>query len=108
MMEMRRRTKQNFCCANVYAPQKYRDKAQLWEDLSSIIDESHHIPIIMIGDLNSVLHESERENCEYSSLDSEQFSHFLSHNQLLDIPLSNSAFTWYGHANKKANWTEYW
>lgn len=102
MMGECRRTMVNFCCANVYAPQKYREKAQLWEDLSSLMEGSRNVPIILIGDFNSVLHESERENCEYSSLDSEQFSNFLSQNQLWDTPLSNSSFTWYGPANKKS------
>lgn len=90
-----------FNCVNVYAPQKYGEKAQLWDELTSIIKVTQNTPLVLIGDFNSVLHDFERENCDYSSADSELFSNFLSTNHLLDVPLSNSGFTWYGPANKK-------
>lgn len=42
-----------------------------------------------MGDFNSVLYQTERDNCEYSKRDSEVFLDFVSANALLKVPLIN-------------------
>lgn len=91
-----------FGCVNVYAPQKPKDKMSVWEELSTLLLESQNVPVVLIDDFNSVLLESEREHCEHSKVDTELLSNFMTSNHLLDIQLSNSAYTWFGPGNKKS------
>lgn len=91
-----------FICINVYAPQRSSDKRRLWEELTSIIRETNTILILLIWDFNSVLSHLEKENCSYSSLDTNLFAGFMELNSLVTAPLFNTMFTWYGPLNKKS------
>lgn len=48
-------------------------------------------------------HPTDREGCDYKQLDTMEFDSFISSNELLDVPIVNSRFTWYGPANKKSH-----
>lgn len=91
-----------FACFNIYAPQKLNQKKQLWWELSQKIDLLLDTPTILIGDFNSILFQSERENCAYKEADVRAFSSFISENELFSIQLINSSYTWYGPESKKS------
>lgn len=55
-----------------------------------------------MGDFNSVRNETERKNCVYRKKDSIGFDSFIKDNNLLDLGIINSSFTWFG-ANGKCN-----
>lgn len=54
----------------------------------------------MIGDFNCIRNESERKNCEYCRNDSKGFEYFITDNNLFDLELNNSLFTWFGPNGK--------
>lgn len=75
----------------------------LWHDISEILRTSRNLSTLLIGDFNCVRIEEERENCIYKSIDSIEFSHFIAFNSLIEAPLTNGSFTWFGHSNKKSH-----
>lgn len=95
-------TKEQFACLNIYAPQKPSLKRQLWEALSILLINLQAATIILVGDFNTVLSPAEREGCEYRIADSTLLSAFLTNNNLLDVNLMNSSFTWFGPSNRKS------
>lgn len=90
-----------FICINVYAHQRLSAKKWLREEISSLIRESNNIPLMLIGDFNSIIYHCEKENCSYSNLDMNLFAGFFETNNLVTVPLINTRFTWYGPLNKK-------
>lgn len=56
--------------------------------------------ICLVGDFNCVRNSEERRNCLYRSIDSKSFNDFIEANELFDIQLSGSNFTWCGPAAK--------
>ena len=105
----------DFLLLNVYAPQKLIPKQELWNQISTFLSSRRAIPTAIIGDCNAVLSVSEREHCTYNHRDMMILREFLQENSLIDIPLSNVKFTWYGPDNRKSrldramlsiNWNE--
>lgn len=74
----------------------------MWEELSRFIIKLRDIRTVIIGDFNSVVSPAKKENCEYKKVDSILFSEFMAANDLIDVTMINSSFTWYGPANKKS------
>ena len=93
---------EDFICLNIYAPQKLLPKQELWTQITRFLSSRRAMPIAIIGDCNAVLSASERENCTFSHKDTMILSEFIKDNLLIDIPLSNAVFTWYGPENRKS------
>lgn len=87
---------------NIYAPQSSAPKVSLWQDLESFLEKDKDIPTVLIGDFNSVFGECEKENCIYIQSDCNNFSKFVSDNDLISVQMSNSLFTWSGPQNKRS------
>lgn len=91
-----------FAYFNVYAPQATRDKQQLWAEILETKNRLTEESIILMGDFNSVRHQSERQNCKVNPLDTDLLNDFVSASHLQDIPLLNSSYTWYGPSIKRS------
>lgn len=92
----------DFVCINIYAPQKLRDKQSMWEELLHVISHYNVSNIMLIGDFNAVRDSNEKENCHFNKFESQCFNDFILSSLLMDVSLSNSTFTWYGHSNKRS------
>ncbi|KAL8498292.1 hypothetical protein ACS0TY_021568 [Phlomoides rotata] len=75
------------CIINMYAPCSSSEKTDLWDPSC----------ICVIGDLNSISRESEREDRGLTSNHREivAFQSFINDNGLVDLPLHGRRFSWY-------------
>lgn len=67
----------NFICFNIYAPQKLSQKKQLRRDLSDrlcLLKDTH---AILIEDFNSILFQTDKENCEFCIVKESLFSYLI-------------------------------
>ena len=85
-----------FVCINVYAPQSATAKQLLWDNLSSMLLPFKDTHVCLLGDFNAVRHKSEKSACLFNMRVSSSFNEFFTATSLLEIPLSNSSFTWFG------------
>ncbi|GJU90796.1 retrotransposon protein, putative, ty1-copia subclass [Tanacetum coccineum] len=76
----------------VYAPQDYRKKKTLWNNLARLVD-SHNNFSILIGDFNEVRFESERMGTEFDPRGAYEFNDFIHSSGLIDMPLVGKRFT---------------
>lgn len=93
-------SKERFNIINIYSSVHSASKRQLWMDLSQICSLSEKEPVCLLGDFNSVRNENERKNCAYRKRDSVGFDNFIKGNNLMDIGIVNSLFTWFGRDGK--------
>ncbi|GJW53439.1 RNA-directed DNA polymerase, eukaryota [Tanacetum coccineum] len=76
----------------VYAPQDYREKKTLWNNLARLVD-SHNNFSILIGYFNEVRFESERMGTEFDPRGAYEFNDFIHSSGLIDMPLVGKRFT---------------
>lgn len=60
------------------------------------------IPVMLIGDFNSVRGDMERENCRYPARDTRNFNSFIEHLGIEEIDTGWKIFTWFGHSGKNS------
>lgn len=87
---------------NIYAPHYQTYKKELWNQLQIKFDAYHNESFCFMGDLNCIRNETESQNCTYRSKDSEDLNDFILLNNLLDIPINNYTFSWFGPLNKQS------
>lgn len=85
---------------NIYAPQKHRDKVQLWEEIQQILNDNQNEAFCIAGDLNCVLDEFEVSNCLYRKMDSNALKDFQDNNNLGEVKGEN--YQWYGPGERKS------
>lgn len=89
-----------FNVVNIYSPHDLKGERTLWDDLKQICHFSTSEPICLVGDFNYIRNEFERKNCEYCRNDFKGFEYFISDNNLFDLVLNNTLFTWFGSNGK--------
>lgn len=90
-----------FVCFNVYAPANSALKLDLWKDLDAYFWHQDPVPIVLIGDFNSIREPEDRVNCQYAKRDSGMFNKFIEDLGLIEIQGRNR-FTWIGPQGKKS------
>ena len=83
----------------MYNPCDSQGRAIVWQELSQICVSSP-LPCLFIGDFNEVLTASERGSQHILTNGSADFKSFLQGLQLIEIPSSNSKFTWFRGQSK--------
>lgn len=92
-----KRTGEEFCLINVYAPCNRKEKILLWDRLAIVVEQRVETKVCIIGDFNSILFEGERvgESDEDSDRERLDFVEFIERSRLVDIELQGRRFTWY-------------
>lgn len=85
---------------NIYLPHQPSVKLHLWSILIELISSHQDSCVCVIGDFNCVRNKEERINCLYRAADSQAFNEFILDNELIDVKVCNSLFTWCGRRNK--------
>ncbi|XP_017245327.1 uncharacterized protein LOC108216978 [Daucus carota subsp. sativus] len=105
---------QKFICINVYGPQSSTEKRSLWSNLGDLISMHEDKAICLVGDFNCVRGAEDRKNCDYRSSDSKYFNKFIAENELFDVLMVGSNFTWCGPNTRQSkldralvNWEMY-
>lgn len=84
---------------NLYNPCDVQRRTEVWRELIQIC-ESSPLPCLFIGDFNEVLEASERGSQHILTNSSTEFKDFLQVLHLIEIPSSNSKFTWFRGQSK--------
>ncbi|XP_077246116.1 uncharacterized protein LOC143885983 [Tasmannia lanceolata] len=79
--------------SGVYGPSLGAEKKLLWEELNGIRVRWNH-PWCIGGDFKEIRFVSERLGCRRSVKNMRVFDKFIAKNDLIDLPLSGSRFTW--------------
>lgn len=82
------------CFTNVYVPNHYSLRDDLWEELYAIRGMWHVLPWELCGDFNVARRREEKKNCRRTSLSMLDFNDFIIFHELIDLPLKGSRFTW--------------
>ncbi|XP_022039968.1 uncharacterized protein LOC110942499 [Helianthus annuus] len=77
---------------NVYAPQSFVAKRQLWEVVSAQIG-SLEGKWVLAGDFNAVRSQEERKRSKFKAVCAENFNKFIFDNGLLEFPMQGRNFT---------------
>lgn len=96
----------SIACFNVYAPQHSVAKQNLWAHLLQTIKDLQVSFILLLGDFNAVCCISEKVNCNFNKTEAKFFNYFITRSSLLELPLSNASFNWFGPGGKKVALTE--
>ncbi|KAK1309278.1 hypothetical protein QJS10_CPA09g00767 [Acorus calamus] len=80
-------------CSGVYGPHEDAERATLWEELSSIRAQ-WGVPVTFMGDFNVLRRAEERNRGGEVSPAMVQFSDWIEEEGLIDLPISNHAYTW--------------
>ncbi|KAL8497810.1 hypothetical protein ACS0TY_021229 [Phlomoides rotata] len=82
---------------NVYAPCSHAEKKGLWDTIRLVIDQYREACICVVGDFNAIRYPEERVGRGETgdTRDMAIFYDFISQCNLVDMPLSRRAFTWY-------------
>lgn len=86
----------------MYSPLGIDNKRVLWKELISILDCTNKEAVCFIGDFNCVRAASEKVNCIYNHRDSEEFNEMVEDNNLVEISMINSNYTWFGPDGRKS------
>lgn len=78
---------------NVYASQNPAKREDLWYFISAIMG-SWNGGIVIFGDFNEVRDESERRGSQIDESASKKFNCFIANNNLIDVKIGGSKFTW--------------
>ncbi|KAL4278976.1 hypothetical protein GQ457_03G033020 [Hibiscus cannabinus] len=88
---------------NVYAPNDMRERRMFFEHLTNVIEISD-VPVIIGGDFNTVKSSEEKLGGEANFQATNDFLEFIQKNNLVDLPLAGSKYTWFrGGSNVSAN-----
>ncbi|WOH14893.1 hypothetical protein DCAR_0934421 [Daucus carota subsp. sativus] len=90
-----------FACLNIYAPQSAKMKQLLWEELGTLLLSLCDLQVCLLGDFNVVRQSNEKLNFQFIGAIAKAFNSFISRAGLLEIPLVNTTFTWFGPNQKK-------
>lgn len=74
----------------------------MWKQISDIKNKHQGEPLFIIGDFNSILHDTDRDQCSYRRLDMDNFRDFMIDNGLSEIPPNNFKYTWFGPDRKSS------
>lgn len=87
---------QNFIChiSGVYAPNFYKERRIVWEELSSV-RRLMEGPWAICGDFNVSRYISEKKKCNRRTRGMREFSDFIEDMELVDIQLEDAAYTWF-------------
>ncbi|GMJ12085.1 hypothetical protein HRI_004877700 [Hibiscus trionum] len=89
--------KKKIAVINVYAPNCEADRKQWFEQLANVLENVGR-PIILGGDLNSILSPDEKVGAAFSKSSSLQLLNFINRLNLINLPLSGGKFTWFGRS----------
>jgi hypothetical protein len=85
----------SFLLINVYGPNSTQDKLKLWDNLTQLIQSQQSQLVIIGGDFNAVLSQSEKiGGISPPTKTIQDFSQFVDNNGLMDIPPIQGKFTW--------------
>ncbi|GMI85575.1 hypothetical protein HRI_002226800 [Hibiscus trionum] len=91
------------CFINLYAPNEPGDRRIIFEEISVLISNAQ-CPVVVGGDFNVVLDESERQGSAEWVDRGAMLKDFIYQNALVDLPLLGDRFTWFrGGASKAAS-----
>lgn len=76
----------------VYAPQEQNKKRELWNNISSIINNANVLSVVL-GDFNEVRYPYERLGTIFSQGGANKFNNFIFNSGLQDIPMGGKRFT---------------
>ncbi|WOG84202.1 hypothetical protein DCAR_0103384 [Daucus carota subsp. sativus] len=91
-----------FHVVSVYSPLDLSLKMSLWEDIRNILSLIDKEPLAVVGDFNCIRRRSEQGNCVYSRKDMDLFDGWIEDCNLLELPLLNDMYTWFGPVGKKS------
>ncbi|XP_028060848.1 uncharacterized protein LOC114264432 [Camellia sinensis] len=78
---------------NVYAPNDYRGRSQLWKVLYNL-KASFPKPWCLGGDFNEIKAIGERKGCVRRDRGMQEFNEFLNNIELVDVPMLGRKYTW--------------
>ncbi|KAL4368002.1 hypothetical protein GQ457_05G028130 [Hibiscus cannabinus] len=90
----------NAMLINVYTPNVIADQETLWADHFSLKSQTLCYWIVR-GDFNSVRYRNERSGCSNPFHGVDGFNKFIEESNLIDIPLREKLFTWFGSNNRR-------
>lgn len=82
---------------NIYAPNYATSRYELWDQLSTLIEQRKEDYLCIVGDFNSIRFGSERcgRGSYWNRGDIANFNNFILDNNLVDLQLSGKRYTWY-------------
>lgn len=85
------------CIINVYAPNDSEGRADLWDRILCVIQQSSNDCVCILGDFNAIRSISERRgrSLNQNRKDMDLFDGFIRDAQLLDLPLNGRNYTCY-------------
>ena len=84
-----------FILINVYSPNNFLKKKDVWDEISKVISEYKDSPIILGGDFNTILSLDEKVGgIHHMTSSSVDFKLWIDQNRLLEILTNNGSFTW--------------
>ncbi|KAK1277142.1 hypothetical protein QJS04_geneDACA020839 [Acorus gramineus] len=89
--------------SGVYGPHDDSEREALWSELS-MIRTTWDVPWCVVGDFNVTRFASDRNREAPNTTAMHRFSEWIDNEGLLDLPLSNQAFTWNIEEIIHANW----
>lgn len=81
------------CLINVYAIQNQSKREELWGFITAIIYCWYGI-LVIHGDFNEVRNKEERRGSNFDERSARKFNDFISSNNLIDVKINGSKFTW--------------
>ncbi|KAK1300868.1 hypothetical protein QJS10_CPB13g01356 [Acorus calamus] len=93
LLLVNKQTGSKWGCSGVYGPHEDAERAALWEDLSDI-RVRWNVPVAFMGDFNVLRRAEERNRGGEVTPAMATFSDWIEEEGLIDLPLSNHAFTW--------------
>ena len=78
---------------SVYGPSNVHDKVDLWVELSQVAGRWHH-PWLLGGDFNVIMFPNEKKGGCTISPAMKDFSDWIRHHDLFDLPSRGADFTW--------------
>ncbi|XP_039130894.1 uncharacterized protein LOC120267295 [Dioscorea cayenensis subsp. rotundata] len=86
-----------FLISVIYNSSRFRKQCFLWNELSKL--SALHIPWLILGGFNSILHRFEHKGGTFAYYDRKArfFRNFIEFNNLIDLNYSGPHFTWYNN-----------
>ena len=106
---------------NIYCSGSFREKKEMWNEISCIRQDQLTKAWCIIGDFNCIRRQEERKSlvsCSDYSREIKGFNDFIESSELVDIPLVGRKFTWFkpnglvksriGRVLVSKEWLELW